>query len=190
VNDFWFTVWKQLTPDDYEDVAWIMADAEHYREKAKYNTGSMNFDSALALRALSKLVEPEVVVEVGTFIGVSTRALRAERIYTCDFSNDCLPATQRIKTFPHHTSTQMLQKVNEDGELVDLFFFDGRLDKKDRDLIQQLSTEDTVYAFDDYEGTEKGWANVNLLKKSLPDHVLVEPRHDTTLALLIGREWL
>ena len=62
--------------------------AEHYREHADYNTGSVPSATAVALLALGHELKPDVAFEVGTFIGNTTRplALTCKAVYTCDSS--------------------------------------------------------------------------------------------------------
>jgi hypothetical protein len=66
------------------DMAMLQALNESRRQKARYNTGSITIEQMAQLRALCLTMKPRVIVEVGTFIGNSTLALLADRIYTCD----------------------------------------------------------------------------------------------------------
>lgn len=164
---------------------------ESLREKAAINTGSISRDSCKILRELTEFYRPRVIVEVGTFIGKSTLSMRAsDHIYTCDMTNDCLPSSEKITCFPKQTSTQMLAQLWKTKKLlVDFFFFDGRIQIPDITLILSMSHVGTVYAFDDYEMSEryeKGAINVRLMAPLLPKHRLVEPRPDldTTIAVL------
>lgn len=174
--------------------AWA-AQGELRRGRAAFNTGSITLTAAVALRAIAAWAEAKIVVEVGTFIGNSTRALKAvaDHVYTCDYSNDCFEA-DGVTTFPHHTSLQMFKALRGHGVTADLFFFDGRLGPDDPRQIAQLASPDAVYVFDDYEGREKGVCNVERLAPSLTNYVLIEPsgvaRPDTTLALLVPKERL
>ena len=182
------------------DPAWLeqlqveFAIADARRPLARFNTGSISLETGLLLRALGDWKKPRVVVEVGTFIGKSTVALAAaaERLYTCDKDNDCLPATERIVTHPYTTSTAMLRRLAGDGVKADLFFLDGRLTDEDVALVRELSRPDTVFAFDDFHAGGKGEANVRKLGPHLPRHGFVEPypafANRTTLALLVPLE--
>ena len=171
------TVWDglldALEPDDLPDLVAHVWEAEPRRALARYDTGSIPLQTAVYLRALSRFYRPKVVVEVGTFIGTSTHALRAsEMLYTCDRSNDCLPASAGVRTHPYATSTDMLRSI---AGPVDLFFFDGRLQPHDLVEIDRLSHPHTVYAFDDYVGGEKGMVNVAILAPRRPRHLVVTP---------------
>ena len=147
-----------------------------------------------------------MILEVGTFIGTSTTALASARsveaLYTCDASNNCLPETGVIHTYPKQTSSAMLRDLGRRGVLADLCFFDGALHTDDALLLAGVTTPNTVYAFHDYnygpkirqkpDGStyletmpRKGIGNVNLLRPQLPRHILIEPLAGTTLALLI-----
>ncbi len=169
--------------------------AETRRALARFDTGTLSLDSMLFLRALVEVQKPEVVVEIGTFIGSSTLAMQAGlhqwngEIYTCDKDNDCLPADGQRTCYPYTTSTEMLADLVQKGVKADLFFFDGRIQLPDLPLILRLSRRRTVYAFDDYVGKEKGVANVELLGKVLPSHALVKPwwKDGVTIALLVPR---
>jgi hypothetical protein len=65
--------------------------------------------------------------------------------------------------------------------LVDLFFFDGRIQVHDLPLILSMSHKGTVYVFDDYEYTErfeKGMINWKLLKPFFEPCLFFEPYND------------
>jgi hypothetical protein len=169
--------------------------ADTWRTRARYQTGAVNEETGLALRVICEIVRPKVVIEIGTFIGHSTLALRAsDRIYTCDRDNDCLPKADlptpsAVTQFPYCLSTQMLTELRDAGVRADLFFFDGRIQDADLPLIRALSVPETVYVVDDYRyAHEKGRANVQKLTPLLPEHVLSVARPgwgDTTLAALV-----
>lgn len=188
---FWTEVFSVVTDNWRAQAKRDMVDAEYFRKRAKFNTGSISPTTALALRAVGEWVRPLVVIEVGTFIGVSTKSLghSAGAIYTCDISNDCLPCDAPIYAHPYTKSTDMFRKLLMIGARGDLFFFDGLLTDEDPDLVMRLSTKHSVYVFDDYEGEYKGVQNVRKLQPLLPKHVLI-PRagpveQDTTLAVLV-----
>lgn len=148
-----------------------------------YKTGSVPLSTAAWLFMLAFYLRPQRTVEVGTFLGKSTMALalgqNGGEIWTCDKDNN-VPGTPeqwselntKVHFHPKTTSTAMLN----DKELkwpVGLLFFDGRILPDDIDPILTLSNDSTVYAFDDFEGTEKGVANVAALRTK--DHVLIYP---------------
>lgn len=191
---FWERVFSPFTPHWVSAVKAIQAEAEPLRASAKFNTGSIPEAAGVALRALTTWLKPTTIIEVGTFIGVSTQAMESERIYTCDRSNDCLSSTRRIRCHPYQGSTQMLGPLVDQGVKADVFFFDGRIQLPDLPLILRLSTPDTVYVFDDYLGAEKGVSNVGLLRPYLKDYALITPvgivRNTMTLALLVPRRLL
>jgi len=193
--DFWNTVFAPFTDAWVSEIKAIQADAESRRAMAKYNTGSIPEAAGVALKAITEWRKPKTIIEIGTFIGASTRAMVSERIYTCDRDNDCFPETERIRCHPYQGSTAMLGPLVDQGVTADLFFFDGRIQHPDLALILRLSTPETVYVFDDYTGNEKGIINANLLRPFLPpDYVLITPcglvRETMTLALLVPRSLL
>lgn len=164
------------------------------RKPAK--TGTISEAACLYLRAVVERVQPKVCIEVGTFIGTSALVLASTGayVYTCDKDNDAFRSQDRIVSYGKRSSTSMLEQL-AGGTVADLFFFDGRIQLEDVPLILRLSRPGTVYAFDDYEGREKGVINVERLQPNLPgDYVLVPPptgiglacvTGDTTIALLI-----
>lgn len=176
-----------LEPDDLPELVLSVERCEPRRAKAKYNTGSVPIETSLLLRAMCRYYQPQVIAEVGTFIGTSTEAMVAARaIYTCDRSNDCLPRTDTIWTHPYQSSTDMLREIQEP---VDFFFFDGRIQGEDIPEIQRVSHPRTVYAFDDCNGKEKGVVNISVLMPHLRDYVLIPPYRAyegrSTLAALV-----
>lgn len=190
-----FSPWEALCYSQ-PNPAWLselqvkFAIAEARRPLARFNTGSISLETGMLLRALCAWRKPRVIVEIGTFIGRSTVALQAsEVIYTCDKDNDCLPSTANIRTHPYRTSTEMLRELVATGVRVDLFFFDGRLTDEDVGLVEQLSTPETLYSFDDYHEGGKGLANLQKLGPRLARHGFVGPHKAfearTTLALLV-----
>lgn len=181
---FWQSLIAFLHDGDLAELIGHIRICEPRRKLALYQTGTVPFESAVALRALVRFYEPKVVVEVGTFIGTSTLALAADRIvYTCDQSNDCVPSSGRIVTHPYQSSTQMLRTIREP---VDLFFFDGRIQHDDIIEIQRLMTPGTVFVFDDYVGHEKGVVNVEAMRRLVPHHQLLVPDPGpSTLAVLV-----
>jgi hypothetical protein len=204
VDSYWASL--KVSPDIRSRVAALAMEAEARRVQADYNTGSILLDEACLLAVLSERLQARTIIEVGTFIGMSTTALAlgsaVESVYTCDGSNDCLPSTPVIRTYPKRTSTFMLRELRRRMESqADLCFFDGTLSEQDLGLLATLVHGKTVYAFHDYNygpkqriGRQgpyletmprKGIGNVNLLKPWLPKHRLVEPLPETTLALLV-----
>lgn len=190
---FWTSLMRRVQPCWWDEAADLAREADTLRVKAKFNTGSISLTAAVALRAVCSAVRPSVVGEVGTFIGVSTRALAhtGATIYTCDVSNDCLPSSDQIRCHPYQTSTAMLRRLAKAGVTVDLWFFDGLLSTEDVPLILARSHPATVYVFDDYNEQFKGVQNVAKLQPCLPGHALVAadgPVRATTLAILTPSE--
>lgn len=160
------------------DLATLYAEAQARRNEVK--VGSIDQQAMRLLRAISVCLEPRVIVEIGTGLGASTTALRAsEAIYTCDKNHDRVPAAPGRFVHPRVLSTDLLRELVDRGLVVDLFFFDGRLQPADIPLILALSSADTTYVVDDYLSTgakqEKGLANLWQLGPHLPRHRQIEP---------------
>jgi hypothetical protein len=195
---FWQRLLR-LADDGSHDVRFIASDiipqCAALRPASNTKTGTMSLQSCKALYALSARTLPKVTVEIGTFIGTSTRtlALLSDHVYTCDKDNDLLPSFENgygtITTYPKQTSTAMLADLvgKRFGGKVDLFFFDGRVQDEDLGLIGLLSNDRTVFAFDDYEGQEKGVVNVRRFAghASTRRHEMVLPCPGTTIAALV-----
>lgn len=170
------------------------------RVQAQYNTGSIGTAAQWALYALAYLWRPDVVAEIGTFIGKSTLALAlgAEaagvnaEVHTCDVSNQFdLPADLTrcaLVQYPGTPSTQMLAEMIEDGFAgrVDLFHFDGRLQNEDLGHVAALASKDAIVVLDDFEGVEKGVANLFKLRSAqlFKEHLCVYPPSETLLRRL------
>lgn len=178
---------------------------EYLRNDAEYNTGSVSLDAMFALYSIAYFFKPPVMAEVGTFIGNSTYALALgmngmdSELHTCDYSNNIqledmpVPVTQYGRT----KSSAMFKALIEADKKVDLMFFDGRLTVDDMPLIGKLSTYDTVYVFDDFEGIEKGVSNVGMFMANshtrIGYYLVYPPKNmNCTIAMLVPRklvEW-
>lgn len=173
------------------------------RDKAQYKTGSISTATQWALYSLAYQWQPQVVLEVGTYIGKSTIAMalgadaaRGEcEIHTCDASNTFdLPACSktRVVQYPGSPSTQMLTEMVEDGFAgkVQLMHIDGRLSKDDIGLMSQLAASEVIVALDDFEGIEKGVANLFNIRaaKAFADHFAFYPPSDILLRSLGFRD--
>lgn len=200
-------VWENIF--DYADtemeVRQLLADrASAYaklRESAAYNTGSVSVDAMYTLFCIAHFFKPKVIAEVGTFIGNSTFALAEGagdncEIHTCDYSNHILLETSmggQVIQYPKTPSTEMFGKMAQAEKKVDLMFFDGRLTPGDISLINKIAADDTVYVFDDFEGVEKGVANVGLFL-SYPNikigYHLIYPTNRNTVAMLLPRKYV
>lgn len=171
------------------------------RVGADYNTGSVSVDAMYTLFCVAHFFKPKVIAEVGTFIGNSTFALAEGagdncEIHTCDYSNDIKleqMLTADVTQYPKVPSTEMFNKMIQASKKVDLMFFDGRLTPGDFALINKLNHDNTVYAFDDFEGIEKGVANVGLFfshpMTRITHHLVYPPKGmNCNIALLVPRK--
>jgi hypothetical protein len=173
---FWSVIFDHTA--DSPKKADLMVDLENLdmnREYADYNTGSISLTSGWALYSLARYFQPKLIAEVGTFIGRSTVALHRgapdAEIHTCDASNSIdiglNPAyvTQYHKCFAH----EMFKGLQ--GRTVDLMHIDGRL--SDEDLATMPQT--VVFAVDDFEGNEKGVANLMKMDDIEKTHQIIYP---------------
>ncbi len=211
MTDVW-SAWLPAEPQAFwrELVRQLAVTAEVRRAKADYNTGSILEEEAYLLLMIVKHLQAKVIIEVGTFVGLSTTAMAlascVKELYSCDASNDCLPNDRVIHTFPKQTSTQMFQALIKQGVTADLVFLDGTLTAVDAQTLKMLIHAGTVIAVHDHNYgpkirmkrgqvvheivARKGVGNVRLLKPYLKHHVLVEPQEGTTLALLVPESLL
>jgi hypothetical protein len=158
---------------------------EALRSQAAYNTGSIAFAAGWCLYSLVRHFRLTRALEVGTFIGKSTVSMASAmddggcpgEIFTCDMSNALdLPwaGQTTIRQFPSASSTQMLAQL--EGSF-DLAFLDGRLQADDLPHMERLMAPDAIIALDDFEGIEKGVANLSRLRglAKFKGHALVYP---------------
>jgi predicted O-methyltransferase YrrM len=189
---YWTSIAEHAQPEWVDEIAHVLVHAEQRRRYARFNTGSISATAALTLRALCAAYQPSTVIEVGTFIGVSTFSLKAGQIYSCDISNDCVPSRPGLKTHPYTKSTAMFRDLERANVEADLFFFDGLLSPEDPPLVVNLSAPGAVYVFDDYNAQFKGVKNVEKLFPRLQGYRLFPAdgpiKSDTTFAALVP-EW-
>lgn len=197
-------VWEQWIETVEEDLPRVrgrlheMFEAcEGTRSKMDYNTGSITLSAAMALYLAVRNTVATSVFEVGTFIGKSTVAMalamemnkQGGQIFTCDGSNDFhVPklCDTPIHGFSKTTSTAALEQLAKNGVKLDMLHLDGRLSGRDVELIEQISDPRVVLAIDDFEGVEKGVANLSILRGRpfFGQHILVYPMRERTLSKL------
>jgi predicted O-methyltransferase YrrM len=192
----WPALVAQVTSGHLDELRALGVEAETRRRLATYDTGTVSLAAAVVLRALTLALAPKVAIEIGTFIGTSTTAMVAERIYTCDKDNACVQSSGRITAFTKTSSTRMFEALVKRGVQAQFFFLDGRLKPVDLPLVRHLAAPEAVFAFDDYElgpkgQKQKGMLNTDWLRPQLPGYVLIEPPADvlgldstTTIAVL------
>ena len=176
----------------------ILAACDSTRTGMAYNTGSISLASAFSLYGLVRFVRPSTIFEIGTFIGRSTLSMAAAmdvsgdggHIYTCDGSNDALLPPGKVKcpitTYPRTMSHDALQRFTQEGRQIDMLHIDGRIASADLDIITKHSNPRVVVALDDFEGNEKGVANLALMRTNpfFRRHALVYPAPDALMARL------
>lgn len=201
-DPFWYRVFEHAAPrrlDQGDDLFRDLGGLDGLSEKAQYKTGSISTSTQWVLFALAYQWRPEVVAEVGTYIGKSTIAIArgadaagvASEVHTCDASNRMeLPvlSKSRIVQYPGSSSTQMLTEMIEDGYAgrVQLMHIDGRLGKDDIAPMAQLCAPDAIVALDDFTGIEKGVANLFNLRaaKAFANYVAFYPPGDQMMRRL------
>ena len=193
---FWEVIYlnKDLLKNDFRETFFDRLNSlEKLRSVATYNTGSISLSSAFSLFLLVKHFKPMRIIEIGTFIGKSTISMASAmeeftdkgEIFTCDYSNEIkLPYVGKIKItqFMKQDSTKMLECLT--GKF-DLLFLDGRIKNSDIKIILDLITDDSIIVFDDFEGIEKGVANLMQLRQSkeLSRHLQINPPSEEFLEL-------
>jgi predicted O-methyltransferase YrrM len=186
-NIFWGIVDEKVDDFPYETIEKIIWEQQRLRVDADYNTGSVPYDDAVELYKLAKFFQPKVIAEVGTFIGVSTRTMRlgasSADIYTCDVSNRIQVDSKDSKIFqyPKTSSTDMFKDLAEKKIGVDLMYLDGRLQQEDLELFHKIVHDQTIFVFDDFEGTEKGVVNAMMLNGA--NRLLIYPREGKKTAV-------
>ena len=155
------------------------------RLRADVNTGSVSFASSVCIAAAAAYFRPKVVAEVGTFVGRSAFSMLTgagsagaalPSIHSCDFSNDIplnFPNQERVVRYPRQSSTQMFASLLDKSIHPDFYFFDGRLNKEDVELLQELRADKALILLDDFVGVEKGVSNAMILQQAFPESFLL-----------------
>jgi len=191
---FWDSVLSNTDPIDGKKKALFeeLSKLEKLRKKADYNTGSISNAAAWCLYCVVKYFKTQNIMEVGTFIGKSSWAMAKAQddgyiengyLVTCDFSNDInIPwvGKSKFKQYNKKSSTVMLKN---ETIIPNLVFLDGRVQLEDLPIFEKLINNDTIIILDDFEGAEKGVANLIQLKKikKLSSHFLIYPCERSSL---------
>lgn len=185
----WDIMDEKVEESPHAGIESIIHKQSRLRAGANYNTGSVPHDDAVDLYTIVNYFKPQVIAEVGTFIGVSTCVMRmaatSAAIHTCDFSNDIQvsPTDPGITQYPLTSSLQMFQRLKIKDVTPDLVYLDGRLTKDDVAEISVQQYSDTVFVLDDFEGVEKGVSNAFLLERS--NTTLIYPRNGNKTAMIL-----
>lgn len=185
----WGIIDEKVDDFPFEKIEKIVEQQQALRSQADYNTGSVPVDDAFELYKVVKFFQPEVIAEVGTFIGVSTMVMDLATpdvavIYTCDASNninlEMLPNTIQ---YPKTLSCDMFRNLAAKEVKADLVYLDGRLGQEDIEPLSKIIHDKTVFVLDDFEGVEKGVVNALMLEA--PSRVLIYPREGRKTAMSI-----
>lgn len=179
---FWDTVLESTAEQPRHEFFERLRGLERLREHADYNTGSVSLATGWVLYSLAQYFQPQLIAEIGTFIGRSTLALHRgapdAELHTCDNSNDIdLGLGVRVKQYPKQSSVEMFSALRGEEKKVDLLHIDGRLN--DHDL--QVLPPTQMFALDDFEGNEKGVANLIKLAGIEDGYQVIYPPDRLTL---------
>jgi len=183
---FWNIIDEKVGDFPFEKIERIVEQQQELRSQAEYNTGSVPVDDAFELYKITKFFQPNVIAEVGTFIGVSTKTMnlameRLVDIYTCDHSNNINLDVPNIFQYPMRASHEMFADMAEKNVKANLVYLDGRLAQQDFEPLGKIVTETTVFVLDDFEGVEKGVTNALVLENA--GRVLIYPREGRKTAV-------
>ena len=169
---FWRNIHAQVQPvreEMHSALANVEAITRRNESLVAHKTGSISYASMVSLFALGYACRPQVIVEVGTYLGRSGLSLllgaraalqdaAAPRLYTCDMSADEAQFgafKERVNYFGKRKSTEMFAELARQDVKADLVFFDGRLQDEDLPLLHQLLKLETIYAFDEADSNLK-----------------------------------
>jgi hypothetical protein len=163
-------IWETLF-DGLDDLPWTkLNDLEKLDPNCR--TGTTRNASLIALWAVVRYFKPQMVAEIGTYIGKSTFVLSrlGATVHTCDRDHDFkLPLYAKVHPYPTG-STEMLETLTQP---IDLLHIDGRIQETDKPHLERLCHKDTIITLDDFEGVEKGvW---NAMQLNVKDRILVYP---------------
>jgi len=179
---FWDIVLEHTADKPREHLFNQLNELERHREHADYNTGSVSLATGWVLYSLAEYFKPTLIAEVGTFIGRSTLALHRgapdAELHTCDVSNDIdLELGSKVKQYPKQFSVDMFSALRSAEKKIDLLHLDGRLNDED---LQTLPPT-LMFALDDFEGNEKGVANLFKLAEIENSYQVIYPPDKQTL---------
>lgn len=182
----WNIIDEKVGDFPFEKIERIVEQQQELRSQAEYNTGSVPVEDAFELYKIVKFFQPNVIAEVGTFIGVSTKTMnlameRLVDIYTCDHSNNINLDVPNIFQYPMRASHEMFADMAEKGVKANLIYLDGRLAQQDFEPLGKIVTENTVFVLDDFEGVEKGVTNALILENA--GRMLIYPREGRKTAI-------
>ena len=182
----WNIIDEKVGDFPFEKIERIIEHQQELRSQAEYNTGSVPVEDAFELYKIVKFFQPNVIAEVGTFIGVSTKTMnlameRLVDIYTCDHSNNINLDVPNIFQYPMRASHEMFKDMAEKGVKANLIYLDGRLAQQDFEPLGKIVTENTVFVLDDFEGVEKGVTNALILENA--GRMLIYPREGRKTAI-------
>lgn len=172
ISDAW---WPRMIVETQVEANWRAngraldyTESEKLRGFSKVQTGSISMATMEALEHLAIYFDPDVTVEVGTYIGRSTRVLQRhtkKTLYTVDATNHFalnLPTTRCHVDYRNIPSGDLLKELPSNH--VDLFFYDGRIQTPEEAAdVLRVGTENSVVILDDCAMFEKGTMNAMVL---------------------------
>ena len=105
------------------------------------------------------------IFEIGTYVGTSAVAMTMAggHVTTCDPDNyDCLPPGIR---FLNTTDSDALRVLRRESAMVDMVFADAVVSLDAIALLNEIGTEDMIFAAHDYAPGDKGEICVRLMSE-------------------------
>lgn len=135
------------------------------------------------LYTLVKKYNPKTIIEVGSWFGTSAmvmdKASNGAAIYTCDKNNVYVYESETVKFF-NKGSGNFFSKMIKANVRADFMFIDGQI-VEDIAKLPKCMAKNCVILFHDYEKPQKGWRNVEALKKISSFKLLVDKENKTAL---------
>ena len=169
----------------------ITNELETLIKEATKPTGSIPPFTIFALYALTRYLQPDYILEIGTYIGKSTLAMAyaldkkesSTEIHTCDFSNSIKLINKTTTPIIQYNgvSTFMIEQLLDKNMTFTMLNIDGRFPSEDIDnLLKIIDINETVICLDDFEASEKGLINYQVFLDSnkFNNHALIYPPED------------
>lgn len=166
-------------------------------EEKQKRFGSISLSTAWILYSFANYFEPKNILEIGSYLGKSLFSLLLGAYdsksnnkiiaHCCDKDHKIFfPKKKGLEITQYHqmTSTEMLKKIKKNFKF-DFFHFDGRILNDDIKYLREMSHDQSIYIFDDFEMIEKGVLNYSILIDSKiiskKDYFLITPPSESIL---------